>query len=193
MLLTGLIIMEIKTTKEILAESFYEIASKKTAEKITVNDIVKNCGMSPATFYRHFRDKYDLIIWIYGKKCDEIFDRNRNSGSKREEIIFAWVKFCDENKKYLLNLMNNTTGYDSFINGMVEHYVRIYEKSIVDRYGKDVLTERAHLKIYIHASGVIRLMFAWMRGKVCASTEALAESIVEMMPKIVPDGTELKR
>ena len=47
--------MKRKTAKEILAESFRELAE----------EIADNCEYSPATFYRHFRDKYDLIAWDY--------------------------------------------------------------------------------------------------------------------------------
>ncbi len=60
--------MNKKTTADILAESFLEIAEQKNVNRITISDIVKNCGFSPATFYRHFRDKYDLIAWVRKKE-----------------------------------------------------------------------------------------------------------------------------
>lgn len=44
------------------------MAQTKNVDKITVKDITKNSGYSIATFYRHFRDKYDLIAWDYS--CD---------------------------------------------------------------------------------------------------------------------------
>lgn len=47
--------MKRKTTKELLTESFRELAENKPIYKITVQEIVDNCGYSPATFYRHFR------------------------------------------------------------------------------------------------------------------------------------------
>ena len=57
--------MKRKTAKELLAESFRELAQDRDIDKITVQDIAKNCGYSIATFYRQFRDKYDLIAWDY--------------------------------------------------------------------------------------------------------------------------------
>ena len=54
-----------KTAKELLAESFWELAEEKPIDRITVGEIVRNCGYSTATFYRHFKDKYDLIVWAY--------------------------------------------------------------------------------------------------------------------------------
>ena len=49
--------MKRKTAKELLAESFRELAEQKSVDKITVREIAENCGYSPATFYRQFRDK----------------------------------------------------------------------------------------------------------------------------------------
>ena len=63
--------MKRKTTKEILAESFLELAQKKRIDKITITDITDNCGMSQPTFYNHFKDKYDLIVWIYTSRVSK--------------------------------------------------------------------------------------------------------------------------
>ncbi len=61
--------MKRKTAKEILTASFQEIAAVKGIDKITIQEIVDNCGYSPATFYRHFKDKYDLIAWEHTRSA----------------------------------------------------------------------------------------------------------------------------
>ena len=55
--------MKRKTAKEMLVESFRELAEKKAVDKITVQDIIEACGFSKTTFYRSFKDKYDLMAW----------------------------------------------------------------------------------------------------------------------------------
>ncbi|MBQ3273942.1 MAG: helix-turn-helix transcriptional regulator, partial [Christensenellaceae bacterium] len=60
--------MKRQTAKDILVASFRELAEKRTIDKITIKEITVNCGYSPATFYRHFNDKYDLIAWDYTRK-----------------------------------------------------------------------------------------------------------------------------
>lgn len=62
-----------KTTRELLGESLHELAENKPVDKITVREIVENCGMSSATFYRYFHDKYELIAWIYNYQMEDIF------------------------------------------------------------------------------------------------------------------------
>ena len=53
--------MKRKTTKEIIADSFMELAATKAINRISIVDIVENCSLTKPTFYRYFRDKYDLI------------------------------------------------------------------------------------------------------------------------------------
>lgn len=52
-------------TKQALANSLKEIMEEKPLSKITVKDIVEKCDMNRKSFYYHFKDKYDLVNWIY--------------------------------------------------------------------------------------------------------------------------------
>ena len=61
-----------KTAKELLADSFRELAERTGVHRITVKAIADNCGYSLATFYRCFRDKHDLITWDYARQVNEI-------------------------------------------------------------------------------------------------------------------------
>lgn len=174
--------MKKKSTEEILTESFREIAAQKDVRKVTINEIVSNCGLSPATFYRHFHDKYDLIAWMYGQRCDEIFHRFDDSHHKREAIVSAWVNFCVENKDFLVNLFNNTSGYDSFLPKMAAKHVQLAENAIIARTGKDAVTEKDHLKICMYFYGLALFICNWLMGKIAASQDELIEMILETLP-----------
>lgn len=53
-------------TKQSLINAFFNLASKKDFEKITIADITRGAQVNRATFYAHFNDKYDLIDFIMG-------------------------------------------------------------------------------------------------------------------------------
>lgn len=53
------------STKEALSASMKELMKKKSFSKISVGEICENCGINRKSFYYHFRDKYDLVNWIY--------------------------------------------------------------------------------------------------------------------------------
>ena len=48
-------------TKKAILESFLRLAEKKTIDKITVRDIVDDCGVNRNTFYYHFQDIYAVL------------------------------------------------------------------------------------------------------------------------------------
>ena len=85
--------MKRKTTKEILAESFRELAADRAIDKITVQEIVNNCGYSSATFYRHFKDKYDLIAWDCAQKAAEIMDRLNEKDYLWGQVLLDWAAY----------------------------------------------------------------------------------------------------
>lgn len=111
--------MKRKTAKEILAESFREIAEKKNIDKITVREITDNCGYSPATFYRHFRDKFDLVVWDYTKRVSEIMGSKDSVDKEWRQTLIEGALFLYEQKEFFANLLLHTNGYDSFIKNMV--------------------------------------------------------------------------
>ena len=54
-------------TKAALEASLKKLLLKKPLDKITINDLTTDCGISRMAFYYHFKDIYDLVEW----KCKE--------------------------------------------------------------------------------------------------------------------------
>ena len=52
-------------TKNALAASMKKLMRQKPFAKISVSDICIDCGINRKSFYYHFRDKYDLVNWIF--------------------------------------------------------------------------------------------------------------------------------
>ena len=52
-------------TKKAMAEALKELSVNTPFSKISVGDICKKCNMSRKTFYYHFKDKDDLVNWIF--------------------------------------------------------------------------------------------------------------------------------
>lgn len=56
-------------TKRALAAALKELMETNPFSKISVSDICKACDMNRKSFYYHFKDKYDLVNWIYYTEC----------------------------------------------------------------------------------------------------------------------------
>ena len=42
--------------------------SQKSLNKITVSEIMRDCGMARQHFYYHFEDIYDAVRWMFDRK-----------------------------------------------------------------------------------------------------------------------------
>ena len=54
-----------RSTKDLITESTKELLRSGLIEKLTVKKIAGNCGITPQTFYNHFKDKYEVVARIY--------------------------------------------------------------------------------------------------------------------------------
>ena len=59
-------------TKKLMAESLKDIMKKKPFSKVTVSEIIKDCGLNRKTFYYHFQDIYDLLKWTLEEEAIEV-------------------------------------------------------------------------------------------------------------------------
>ena len=65
-------------TKGKMAEAFNELVCKKSFQKITISDIAKESAMTRENFYYHFRDKYDIMHWIFEQQVAAQLQRMRS-------------------------------------------------------------------------------------------------------------------
>ena len=118
------------TTKELLASSFLELSEKKPINKITIANIVENCELTQPTFYRYFKDKYDMMIWIYVKEIGKSFEKIGTDKHEWKDTIIDGVVYFIENKKFLINALKHTSGRDSFLWQMSKMNIEFMENEI---------------------------------------------------------------
>ena len=175
--------MKRKTAKELLADSFRELASEKNIDKIKVRDVVENCGYSTATFYRHFKDKYDLVAWDYTRDVEKILDQvGGNQATWRQALIDA-ASYYESHKAYLKNLLLHTTGYDSFLRYMNEINYNSLKERILLSSGLNELEEKTEMFIRIYCLGTVSLTCEWILGKYSVSSKELIDVYEKSLPK----------
>lgn len=176
--------MRRKTSKEILAESFRELADIKPIDKITIKDIVDNCGYSPATFYRQFKDKYDLIAWDYAKEIGRIMG-DIGGEEQWQKSLEDGAYYYQEHMVYLSNLLTHTNGYESFRRNMAEinySHLKDYILRKLNVNETDHLTDFC-IRLYCH--GTVELTCEWILGRVKMSTEELVDVYENSLPEIL--------
>ena len=99
-------------TDQILAESLKELMRKRPFEKITIKDITDKAGVIRPTFYNHFKDKNDLLDWIFRKEIIQPASRLAELGMLQEGVKVMLLELEKEKEFYLSAI--RVTGQNSF-------------------------------------------------------------------------------
>ena len=172
-----------KTAKEIIAESFRELAAIKPVDKITIQEIVENCGYSTATFYRNFHDKYDLIAWDYVYHTGKIMDRVGVDNYQWKNTLTDGVNFFQKNKEYILNLIQHTNGHDAFVRHMTEANIKLFSKCILQSAGMKELDPDTGVYVRLYCYGTVQVMCEWIMGKMECDGPHLAALFEGALPE----------
>ncbi len=104
-------------TKRALANALKELMSEIPFEKINVAQICEKCDLNRKSFYYHFKDKYDLVNWIFDIDFLSFFaSENPDTLSTNEERWNRIEMFCRlfyQNKDFYHNALK-IKGQNSF-------------------------------------------------------------------------------
>ena len=127
-------------TKEALEASLKKFLLKKPLDKITINDLTTDCGISRMTFYYHFKDIYDLVEW----SCLEDAKRALQ-GKKTYDLLKAVVEektagmqIREEQKEFIANFYKYSfvgIMLDWIKQGMKEDYSEIVDNMALTLHG----------------------------------------------------------
>lgn len=173
--------MKRKTTKEILAESFRELSAQKAVDKITIREITDNCGYSPATFYRQFKDKYDLIAWDHTRGVAAIMEQIGGDFTW-EQALLAAAKWFQVEQGYFANLFLHTDGQDAFVRYMTQIHYEALKKHIRETAPEKAVDEKMAMYIWVYCLGTVSLTCEWILGRYPVPPETLAEVYQNALP-----------
>jgi len=174
--------MQRRTTKELLAESFQELAAKKPVNKITVTGIVENCGLTPPTFYNHFSDKYDLIAWIYSNGISAMLERCRADGSGWAGFARERISYLIENRDFVLNAFRNTNGQDSFLRQVAGAHIELMSAEVMKKTGSEIVPENILNMIRVYCYGTVVFFQEWLSNPPMLPQEEVRELLAACLP-----------
>ena len=152
-------------TKTALETSLKKLLMHKKIDKITISDLTSDCGISRMAFYYHFKDKYELINWIFYSDMQ----KNVNSFTESERPMDSFVNVCRclyENRKFYFACFQYI-GQNSLYEYLYEFYFDLWENSMNLRYSTCdfVLTkEEIQLIAKLKSHSLIGIISDWIRG-----------------------------
>lgn len=125
-------------TKNALAASLKALMQERAFEKISVSDICEHCGMNRKSFYYHFRDKYDLVNWIF--YVDFMGNMNSQSYKTGWDLLGDLCQHFYSDRRFY-NTALKITGQNSFHDYVLETLRPILAYLVRDLYPEDEMQQ----------------------------------------------------
>jgi AcrR family transcriptional regulator len=89
--------LRVRRTNQFIREALAVLLAEKAFEEITVQDIADRAFINRATFYRHYQDKYDLVIRVVNDILDELMAELVPPPAHPQDVTFerppeVWIK-----------------------------------------------------------------------------------------------------
>lgn len=154
-------------TKLALADSIKQLMAEKPFEKISVGEICDRCGMNRKSFYYHFRDKYDLVNWIFDVEflsCIQLVDYTTGWA-----LMSDVCRYFYSQRAFYKNALS-VSGQNSF-----RDYLRESLDPFISSLSEDVLTGVSNSDFYVtfFADAFNAAMLRWLCEGNCPADEFL--------------------
>lgn len=101
---------------------------KKPLSKITVSEIIGDCGINRKTFYYHFENIYSLLKWMLEEEAIEVVKQFDLLVDYREAVLFV-MNYVRENK-HLLCYAYDSMGRDEMKSFFYADFIGITRKVV---------------------------------------------------------------
>lgn len=184
-------------TKKTLAASLKRLMEKKPFSKITVSEIINDCGVNRKTFYYHFEDIYALMKWMFEQEAIEVV-KNFDLIVDYEEAISFVIDYVDANK-HILNCAYDSIGREGMKRFLHADFMGIAQMVMNSAERSLELCIDEDFKIFLckfYSDALSGVMIDWFQDKTVRSREEIIQYISlicrESLPAILMKRSQEK-
>lgn len=171
-------------TKKALLVAFGELLEEKPFNKITITDITTKCGLNRMTFYYHFENIYELMIWGLETQMREVSKDYINYKNWKTGYLRVFY-FALERKTYIKKI------FQTLEQENLEHYLnKIAEEMVLsvieDKTGSNSLNEDDKLfTAQICAYVLVGILMSWVSRGMKETPEIIIKRTGRLLDGII--------
>ncbi|MDR1615896.1 MAG: TetR/AcrR family transcriptional regulator, partial [Syntrophomonadaceae bacterium] len=150
---------QVLKTRSWIFEALIHLMDEKAFEKIKVSDISKKAGIARQTFYRNYRDKYDVIGQFLNDTFNMKFLTTEQSDIKNNVILTFHYKYLVKHHKNLKKILTTMN-----IDAVFAQKLKEWRIKIIECY-KERLSPKEYqiwrYKVYYQISGCFQILNDW--------------------------------
>lgn len=163
-------------TKYALEVSLKKLLLQKPLDKITINDLTSDCGISRMAFYYHFKDIYDLTEWVCLEDAKKALQGKKTYDSWQEGLLQIFEAVL-ENKPFIMNV------YHSVSREQIENYLFMLTYDLImgivkeKSAGIEISEEKKKFIADIYKYSFVGIMLDWIKQGMKEDYREITENI----------------
>ncbi len=162
-------------TKIWIADKMKELMKQKSIDKIRVTEICRIAEIERPTFYYHFKDKYDLVAWIfytdaYGTDVASVESAAEGMKKMKRHIHFYKRAYEDSSQNALWHYM-------------LEYFVKRYTELVKEKLDTENLDPQLSYSIRFYCMGSVGMTQEWVLNDNITSAETIVQMMFNSMPE----------
>ncbi len=176
-------------TKRIFADTLEEMTRTMPLEKIRVRDLCERCGGKRQSFYYHFRDKYDLIAWIFLQ--DYAASLEQSDAEYSEAHIAANLKRIRKKQSFYKKVFSDYS-QNAISQYLFEYFVALGINAVKQHFCLEAIDAETLYVIKSHSYATIGHTIEWVEGKTDYTPEEFAHLEYKFMPAVLKESLGLE-
>lgn len=150
------------STKQAFANALKNLLATKELSAVRVQELCRICGAERPTFYYHFRDKYDLVSWIYEQDL-------------QASLEISGGRFCQAQlEKLLVTMMAEQTfyrkafhdsGQNALLSYILQSNLRVARETRGHGEAPEELSRENEFRIRVYTYAWCGCMKDWIDGR----------------------------
>ena len=169
-------------TKRALAASLKSIMAHKPFSKITVTEIIDDCGVNRKTFYYHFENIYALLHWMLEQESVEILKHFNLMTDYRDAVSF--VMDYIESNRHIINCALDSGGRDELHRFFFKDFMGIADsvlRGMEEKYWQKLPDEYRSFMAEFYCEAIVGMIVSWIRNRKCRDRDFIQESIISIL------------
>ena len=185
--------IRITKTKAALSRSFFSMLEEMTLDDVTVNELCERANVRRATFYKHFKDKNDFVLFlikdIRARFDNEIWKADLNTTITKEyylkyaHAIIDYLLERDVAIKKIIDSHARSSFFDIFLHENYEDTKRRLEASV--KNGMPMMMSAEIMASFI-VGGIAHVIIKWFDSDNRRPVELLLNDIAVFIGKLLP-------
>ena len=172
-------------TRNAITDAFNELIRTVPFKKISVDMIAEKADIGRATFYRYFRDKYDVMNDNYTRLLNSCSELEHVTGFHK--LYIELFKAARASFWVSIRASFKSDGYNSFKNFIAKESYAYAERVVKKTRSGNGLTEAENLQLNVFVYGISHVYEDWTFKKINMTPEEAADALFAVMPESIRD------